>query len=214
MTALYSESFYDDIRSGVQSSARAIMDVLATLFPTAQSLLDIGCGEGWWCAEWARREGDRYAFGVDGAYVIDRARALHAALGARVAFGAVDVAVTPIPRFPASFDLVLCLEVAEHLPAERAESLITELCAAGKVVVFSGAVPGQGGTGHISERWQSEWAALFAAQGYTCLDLIRPAVWDDAGVEPWYRQNTLVYVDQPKAGDLPAMLDVVHPNLR
>merc|ERR1712194_321484 len=50
------------------------------------------------------------------------------------------------------FELVLSLEVAEHIPPEFQEELISRLAAATKkYLVFSAARPGQGGTGHIDE---------------------------------------------------------------
>jgi SAM-dependent methyltransferase len=50
------------------------------------------------------------------------------------------------------FELVLSLEVAEHIPAEHASELIERLArATSKYLVFSAARPGQGGTGHIDE---------------------------------------------------------------
>jgi hypothetical protein len=59
-----------------------------------------------------------------------------------------DIA-TPLPEhLVGRFDLAVCLEVAEHLPPERAESFIRELCDLAPVVLFSAAIPGQGGTGH------------------------------------------------------------------
>ena len=61
-------------------------------------------------------------------------------------------------RLERVFDLVLCIEVAEHLP----ESAADELCAtiarhAGKWVVFTAAPPGQGGTGHINCQPSDYW---------------------------------------------------------
>lgn len=40
------------------------------------------------------------------------------------------------------FDLVISLEVAEHLPEKRAEGFIQDLCSLGDLVLFSAAVPG------------------------------------------------------------------------
>ena len=60
---------------------------------------------------------------------------------------------------------VFSLEVAEHLSAERADGLVAELCGFADVVVFSAAIPGQLGTGHVHLAPQSVWANRFANNG-------------------------------------------------
>ena len=91
------------------------------------------------------------------------------------------------------FDVACSLEYAEHLPAEHARDLVALLAGAAPVVLFSAAVPGQGGLGHVNEQRQSWWAALFAERGLVPVDCIRPAIQDAPGVEWYYAQNTLVY---------------------
>jgi hypothetical protein len=116
------------------------------------------------------------------------------------------------------YDLSMSLEVAEHLPPDRSESFIAELTALAPVVLFSAAIPQQGGTDHINERWQSYWAGLFERQDFSPLDVIRPAVWENDAVERWYRQNTIVYCSNDVIADYAARctaqrlpLSVVHP---
>ena len=116
------------------------------------------------------------------------------------------------------FDLVTCLEVAEHLPSEAAETIIDSLCRHADVIAFSAALPGQGGTGHINERWASFWVALFAAHGYRPYDLLRSRLWGDERCEWWYRQNLLVYAADGVAlkhgwPEMTGPLDIVHPEL-
>jgi hypothetical protein len=52
-----------------------------------------------------------------------------------------------------TFDLALSLELAEHLPPECAGVLVDSLARLAPAVVFSAAVPFQGGVGHVNERW-------------------------------------------------------------
>jgi hypothetical protein len=123
-----------------------------------------------------------------------------------------------------TFDLALCLEVAEHLPAEAAPDLVQSLTGLSPVVVFSAAIPGQGGEGHINERWPSFWSKFFAAHGYGCFASLRQRLWPCEGVEFWYRQNMLCFVAENRPDlinrasrrneDLAVeSLDVVHPEL-
>lgn len=64
------------------------------------------------------------------------------------------------------FELVLSLEVAEHVPPEYTDELIRRLATATtKYLVFSAARPGQGGTGHIDESMHTRdwWIERFTS---------------------------------------------------
>src|SRR5271154_6290276 len=108
-----------------------------------------------------RRAGSRRFAALDGTYV-DASKLLID----KAYFSAVDL------RKPLSidghFDLALCLEVAEHLPVQRATNLVKTLTTAAQVVLFSAGIPGQGGTGHVNEQWPKYWRQLFEAEGFRC----------------------------------------------
>ena len=95
---------------------------------------------------------------------------------------------------------------------------VADLVASAPAILFSAAIPGQGGVGHRNERWQSYWAALFAEHGYTAHDIIRPAIWADDAIPAWYRQNAVLYLDEPTRTRVnleptdPTLLDTVHPS--
>jgi len=207
---VYDEAFYAWQTAGSLSSARRVAPlVMEALAPRA--ILDVGCGRGTWLAAFAEL-GVADVTGIDGDYV-DRSALL-----------------IPADRFIASdlrrptalgrtFDLALCLEVAEHLPPAAGPELIRYLISVAPAVLFSAAIPGQGGTGHVNEQWQEHWRALFAAESYAAVDLIRPRVWGFPDVEPWYQQNVILYCAPAVLRDHAALrpapadirLDTVHP---
>lgn len=90
------------------------------------------------------------------------------------------------------FDLVLCLEVAEHLTAAAASSLVEALTVHSDVIVFSAAIPGQGGQHHFNEQWIDYWQDLFAKHDFHMNDSIRHRIWNDQQIHWWYRQNIVV----------------------
>lgn len=92
------------------------------------------------------------------------------------------------------FDIALCLEVAEHLKSESADQLVNTLTNLSDVVVFSAAIPYQGGQNHINEQWIDYWQELFSKYGFTMYDLLRPMIWNRAEVYWWYRQNIIVCI--------------------
>jgi hypothetical protein len=61
----------------------------------------------------------------------------------------------------ARFELVQCLEVAERIAPDAAHILIDGLVQHGDLIVFSAAVPGQGGEHHINERAHAYWRDMF-----------------------------------------------------
>lgn len=200
---MYDTAFYDTIRSGTQQSA-AIVAGLVNGIVRPSTVVDVGCGEGWWAQAFADLGCE--ATGVDGGYVtpaIER-------------FVAHDLA-TPLPDL-GRFDLAVSLEVAEHLPPSRARGFIADLCALAPIVLFSAAIPGQGGTGHVNEQWPAYWFDLFRDHGYCVSGALRWRIWNDDRIENWYRQNLLIAAEPGLLPDLmgDAMagpFPVVHPVL-
>ncbi len=175
-----------------------------------KSMLDVGCGTGTWLSVAESQLGIADIQGVD-------ASEYDAAQFHIPAANYLQHDLTALLHLHRTFDLVLCLEVAEHLPETAAGTLIKSLAAHGSVVLFSAAIPGQGGQHHINEQWQSYWQQLFATEGYLAIDLIRPHIWHHPDVLPWYKQNLLLYV---KKGHLLTVQydsarqpDLVHPEL-
>jgi SAM-dependent methyltransferase len=181
---LYSSAYYAAKTDGWAATAEAIVPALLRWFPAA-SVVEFGCGTGATLAGFAAR-GTVDILGVDFPHVPR------------------DLLHIPPERFRAAnmltlsdigrcFDVAVSLEYAEHLPAARAAGFVELLVRAAPVVLFSAAIPGQGGLGHVNEQRQSWWAALFARHGYVPVDCIRPAL-ADATDAPWYyAQNALVY---------------------
>jgi SAM-dependent methyltransferase len=183
----YTGAFFDELAGGAIRSARAIVPLVVDLVEP-RSAIDVGCGTGAWLAVLVEH-GIEDVVGVDGAYV-DRAQLLIPP----EKFVARDLS-KPL-AFDRRFDLALSLEVAEHLPAASAPTFVKALVELAPVVLFSAAIPGQGGLHHINERWPDYWASLFGEHGFEPVDAVRPRIWTNPRVEPWYAQNLLLFVSQ------------------
>lgn len=220
---LYREQFFSSHAGGSYASANAVLPLVFELLSRdtpIRSVIDIGCGTGTWLRA-ARELGAKDLLGIDGDFVPRDQLEIDAdSFLARDLRQGIDVG--SLPRD--SFDLAVSLEVAEHLPEEAGLSLVRALGALAPIVLFSAAIPMQGGTGHINERWQQDWADRFADHGYRAIDAIRPAVWGDERIAWWYRQNTLIYASEEAIASSIAlqgarertrddMLSVVHPIL-
>lgn len=92
------------------------------------------------------------------------------------------------------FDLVLCLEVAEHLAESSADGFIKSLTALGDIIIFSAAIPNQGGQNHINEQPFAYWINKFSVHGYSFKDVFRNYFWNNEKIDWWYRQNMFLVV--------------------
>lgn len=171
----YDAKFYSELRPA-QESAREVLPIVFEVLKPA-SVVDIGCGTGHWLAA-ARELGVGDILGVDGPWVDKRQLAIPVE-----DFMVHDLATAL--KLERHFDLALSLEVAEHLPPSAAKTFVQNLCQAADVVVFSAAIPGQGGRRHLNEQWPAYWADLFQKFGFACYDYLRPRIWNNPGVA-WY----------------------------
>lgn len=193
----YDERFFDKRQADVIRSARAVVPIVLELL-SPRSVVDVGCARGEWLSVY-RELGVGDVAGVDGEYV-DTEKLLVP----RDCFRARDLSQGL--ELEGTFDLATSLEVAEHLPAGSSDRFIASLVKLAPAILFSAAIPYQGGTGHVNEQWPGYWAERFARHGYVPVDAIRPRVWTNEDVHTWYRQNTLLYVR-------PSLVDA-NPRLR
>jgi len=181
----YDDAFFDQIDRDGLASARVIVPLVQKLVD-CDSVVDVGCGRGAWLRVFLEHGASRVV-GYDGAYV-DQSQLLIP----RSSFRAADLS-KPI-NVTERFDLAVCLEVAEHLPRAAAGNLVQTLTTAAPAVLFSAALPGQGGANHINEQWPLFWQTLFAKYHYRRLDPIRWSVWRNPSVASWYKQNVYLFV--------------------
>lgn len=180
----YTTSFYDLSRAGAIRSADVIVPVVYDLIKP-KSVIDIGCGEGHWAHRF--QEFGCKVMGVDGDYVAN------SPLGEN--FVARDISV-PF-TLPITADLVVCLEVAEHLSEERATPFVSDLVKLAPTILFSAAVLNQPGVHHVNCQKLSYWQRLFANHGYQMSGKIRDQFWDDGRIDTWYRCNLTLVTKNP-----------------
>jgi 2-polyprenyl-3-methyl-5-hydroxy-6-metoxy-1,4-benzoquinol methylase len=117
-----------------------------------RSVLDVGCGEGHAVAFFNRSS--VYAHGVEGLRTN------------------VERSVFPIAWHDLTFapyimpvDLVLCVEVVEHIEEKFLDNLLRTL-SNGRIVAMTHALPGQSGYHHVNLKPQEYWVAHVEEQGY------------------------------------------------
>jgi 2-polyprenyl-3-methyl-5-hydroxy-6-metoxy-1,4-benzoquinol methylase len=113
---IYDAGFFAGQERLSAKSAETVIPVILKLFPKIRSALDVGCGVGAWLR--ALRDGQVVdILGMDGRWVPDKSLLIE-----RDQFCAKDL-MEPI-QLNRKFDLVICLEVAEHLPQKMADQLV------------------------------------------------------------------------------------------
>jgi SAM-dependent methyltransferase len=206
----YNASFYQGQSAGSIKSARYVLDLLFKIY-RPDSIVDVGCGAGSWLAA-AEEFGVTKLFGIDGEWV-----SKDQLMSQAIQFENVDFEVSTA-SFPRA-ELAISVEVAEHISEKNSDNFIALFCESADTLIFSAAIPRQGGLGHINEQPQSYWRKKIEARGFSCHDFFRPSIWDNENVEVWYRQNLLLFT---KNTDLhsalskvpsPAITDIVHPYL-
>jgi hypothetical protein len=191
----------DAKRAGETASAAAVLPLLLELLPGTRSLVQVGFGGGEWLAE-AIRLGVGDVEGIDGPWAV-----LDQLLISTDRVRIVDTRL-PFGRDSRGYDLAVCVEYAEHLPASRAASFVADVAALAPVVAFSAAIPYQGGSGHVNEQWPSYWEAHFAAVGYRLVDAVRDRLWEVPDMPAYLAQNLLVAVDERRLPDYPQLAAV------
>jgi SAM-dependent methyltransferase len=184
----YNKKFWERRASGAEDSARACVPEILRLWP-GNSIVDVGCGQGHWLREFMRL-GIHDVIGIDGDYVLEQGGLVIPA--EKFVAHNLNERITLRRRF----DLALCLEVAEHLSSRCAAGLVSALTELAPIVVFSAAIPGQGGVGHINEQWPWYWENLFAERGFASLDPLRQVLWQNPRVASWYQQNLVVFASR------------------
>ena len=211
----YDKEYYRALREGARRSAQAIVPlVMGLLHP--RSAVDVGCGTGSWLSVFLQH-GVEEILGIDREYVTGEILEIP-----EEEFLGHDL------RFPLwmdrQFQLVVSLEVAEHLPCECAETYVDSLTRLGPAILFSAAVPFQGGTDHVNEQWPDYWVDLFRKKGFVALDPIRKQIWGHPDIEWWYSQNILMFMKREYMEDRPELqaerkdtresqLSIVHPRM-
>lgn len=197
----YTAAFLERLEEvGARPSAEAIVPIALDLVHPS-SVVDVGCGLGSWLAVF-REHGVQDILGIDGDYV-ERAQLRIPA----DRFLAHDL-TRPL-ELGRTFDLAVSVEVAEHLPDASANAFVTSLTRLAPVILFSAAIPFQGGVHHVNLQWPDYWVAMFRERGFVAIDAIRPRVWRNPDVGWWYAQNSLVFAREAELSRYPPLREAL-----
>jgi len=209
MQKKYTQKFYDKYFEGSYSSAKEVINFISD-FLTPKTIIDFGCGAGTWLM--ASKEIlsskilgiDQHKYSEIRMYIDEEEY--------------ISLDLTSPIQIGEKFDLAISVEVAEHLDEKHADIFVETLCNHSDIILFSAAVPLQGGRNHINERPCTYWAQKFAQKGYDLVDCVRPSIWNNDNVDAWYKNNIVLYVNREGKclGNVPitsSPIDIIHPKL-
>lgn len=188
-------------------AAKEIVPLIMALVQP-RSVIDVGCGLATWLKIFADHQ-VQDILGVEGPHLkkemlaVDESKVLIADLEKKL-------------EINRRFDLVVSLEVAEHLNPTAAKQFVNTLTSLGDIVLFSAAIPRQGGQNHINEQWPTYWQSLFREHGFYFSDIIRKKIWDNPKVDVFYKQNMFLVCKnnlKSRFEETSTILNVVHPEL-
>jgi hypothetical protein len=181
----YNNEDYNWWSSPANNSAKEIVPFLLEYF-TIKSVIDYGCASGEWLAVF-KDFGIQRIQGLDGIWMQPENLKIPS-----TNFKTVDLS-THEHESRERFDLSISLEVAEHLDSDASNLLVSNLTTASDLVLFSAAIPGQGGQHHINEQPPNYWKKKFEVVGFKQFDILRGYFWDNENISWWYRQNIMLY---------------------
>jgi hypothetical protein len=125
-----------------------------------RTMIDYGSGDGWWSHSF-KSIGAEHCYAVE----LDPIAAEHTHPDVQFIQHDLRMPLTDLQR---PFELVMCIEVAEHIPKHLAHNalLATLVKSTANVLLFSAAQPGQPGTGHINLQPQSYWIEAIEKRPY------------------------------------------------
>ncbi len=210
---LYDRQLHDQEHENEHSAATLLARVHA-LAPF-ESVLDVGCGLGVWLSK-AQKLGANDVAGIEGEWIA----------GAPLQVPRECVQTLDLEQpfdLGRRFDLAMSVEVAEHLSPSAAKGFVESLTRHADVVLFSAAIPFQGGHHHVNEQFLPYWAALFEDRGYRVVDALRGEFWYDRQILWWLRQNLVLFANDAALARYPRLkaeakkdhgpLSVVHPDV-
>lgn len=210
--SLYNTQFYINNRNDKKrTSVEVVLSEVIKVLPKIDSAVDFGCGVGTWLAE-LQKLGVKEIKGFDGPWVKKNLLTIPAD-------SFVETNLEKGITLDKKYDLAISIEVAEHLPESSAVLFIESLTQASDIILFSAAIPFQGGANHMNEQWPDYWYKLLNERGYVAIDFLRKRIWNDQRVLSFHRQNIILYVKKEKENTIKIPKDdssyppmaIVHP---
>lgn len=186
---LYPKVYFDEVVDKyAQEAAPIFVDMITREF-APKRVIDVGCGTG--ALLNALKNAGCECFGLEYA---EAALAICKSRGLNVQ--KFDIEKENVGEGLGQFDLVTSMEVGEHLPASKADRYIDLLTSLSSTVLYTAAIPGQGGGDHVNEQPHEYWIEKYQQRGFQ-YDKERAERWrketKERGMPYFYSDNIMIF---------------------
>jgi hypothetical protein len=147
-------------------------------------LADLGCGDGWYCTQLKEKWKNSVIHGYEGC----------ADMKTEGVYDDIFIIDLSLKRYTdIKYDLVLCIEVGEHIPLEKEQVFldnVREFCS--NQLIMSWALPKQGGRGHFNERPEEYIYEEMSKRGFIVKEDLTKSLRDSATLK-WLKRTVTAY---------------------
>lgn len=121
---------------------KGLLDEILKLYSPTR-IADLGCGDGWYCKQIKNSYKNIIVYGFEGSFDMVKHGVYEEIF---------NMDLSEPQTIGDKYDLVLCLEVGEHIPKEFEQNFLDNVKNfSSKDLILSWALPKQGGRGHVNE---------------------------------------------------------------
>ena len=150
-----------------------------------KKMADLGCGDGWYCYYLKVEKDWPMVHGYEGnIYELKRKHFYD------------DITIIDLSKIKyvdMFYDLVICLEVGEHIPKKHEQKFLDNVARfATKDLILSWAIPGQGGRGHFNEQPNDYIIKEMSKRGFA-FDKGKAELLRKDTTYEWFRNSIMVF---------------------
>ena len=162
MKKINKKLFEKTLRPDRQRSYRLIVHyIMKNVQPALKSVIDYGCGAGWFLYYFKKD------FGINDILGLEPSPSAMLIADPLVRDDVMPLSLTDFIIFRRNFDLAMNIEVAEHINKKFADRIVKNITRYSDLLIFSAAVPGQGGVGHVNEQPFEFWKNKICDTGFS-----------------------------------------------
>lgn len=170
----------DKAETNTHASDPVLKEALVKVFSDVKTIIDIGCGNGEYTKHFIQHGFE--CSGYDGCPITPE-----------ITNGVCKVQDFSVPVNLGTFDLVLSLEVGEHVPQQYEQIFIDNLVShSTKYICISWGVEGQPGIGHVNCRNNDYIIEEMSKRDYE-FDLKKSAILRKYSTFPWFENTVMVF---------------------
>lgn len=157
------EKFFEKtLRPDRQRSYKLIVRyIMKNVQPALKSVIDYGCGAGWFLYYFKKD------FGITDILGLDPSPSVMSIADPLVRGDIKPLSLTNLVMLHQRFDLAMNVEVAEHIDKKFADQIVNNITGYTDLLIFSAATPGQGGYEHRNEQPFEYWRSKICNNGFS-----------------------------------------------